>query len=89
MTAGSIDAVITHPPNSREALPLLPDLADFTAHALKGTGVMVVVGNGVVLPQLLERLAHPGLRWLAEFDLVLHGTPARSGQPHCAPRHAA
>ena len=45
-------------------------------------GLMVVAGNGVILPRMLERLAHPDLRWLAEFDLVFHGKPASSGQPH-------
>ena len=82
VTAGSVDAVITHPPHTVEALPLLSDLADFAAHALKGTGVMAVAGNGVILPRMLERLAHPDLRWLAEFDLVFHGKPTSSGQPH-------
>ena len=82
VTAGSVDAVITHPPHTVEALPLLSDLADFAAHALRGAGVMVVAGNGVILPRMLERLAHPDLRWLAEFDLVFHGKPASSGQPH-------
>ena len=82
VTAGSVDAVITHPPHTEEALPLLSDLASFAAHALKGAGVMAVAGNGVILPRMLERLAHPDLRWLAEFDLVFHGKPASSGQPH-------
>ena len=82
MTAGGVDAVITQPPHTEEALPLLAGLSAFAAHALKATGVMVVVGNGVILPRMLEHLAHPDLRWLAEFDLVFHGKPARSGQPH-------
>ena len=82
VTAGSVDAVITQPPHTEEALPLLADLADFAAHVLKGTGVMAVAGNGVILPRMLERLAHPDLRWLVEFDLVFHGKPASSGQPH-------
>ena len=38
VTAGSVDAVITHPPHTVEALPLLSDLAIFSAHALKGAG---------------------------------------------------
>ena len=82
VTAGSLDAVISHPPLTEEALPLLSGLASFAAHALKGTGVMVVVGSGLILPRMLEQLAHPDLRWLAEFDLVFHGKPASSGQPH-------
>ena len=82
VAAGSVDAVITHPPHTEEALPLLTGLAAFAAHALKATGVMVVVGNGVILPRMLVRLAHQDLRWLAEFDLVFHGKPAGSGRPH-------
>ena len=79
---GSVDAIITHPPHTEEALPLLADLAAFAAHALKANGVMVVVGNGVILPRMLAQLTHQALEWLAEFDLVFHGKPVRSGRPH-------
>ena len=82
VTAGSIDVILTHPPHTEEALPLLSGLADFAAHALRDTGVMVVVGNGLILPRMLELLKRQDLRWLAEFDLLFHGKPARSGQPH-------
>ena len=54
----SIDAVITHPPHTEEALTLLSDLAAFAAHALRTTGVMVVVGSSVALPRMLQRLQH-------------------------------
>ena len=82
VTAGSVDAVIAHPPLTEEALPLLSGLASFAAHALKASGVMVVVGNGLILPRMLERLKHPDLEWLTEFDLVLQGPPEPSGRPH-------
>ena len=82
VTAGSINAVITHPPHTEEGLALLADLAALAAHALKDDGVMVVVGNGIILPRMLERLEHRDLRWLAEFDLVFHGKPTGSGRPH-------
>ncbi len=82
VTAGSVDAVVSHPPLTEEALPLLSGLASFAAHALKPSGVMVVVGNGLILPRMLEQLAHPDLEWLAEFDLVLQGPPESSGRPH-------
>ncbi len=82
VTAGSLDAVISYPPLTEEALPLLSGLASFAAHALADTGVMVVVGNGLILPRMLEQLAHPDLEWLAEFDLVLQGPPESSGRPH-------
>ena len=82
VTSGIIDAVISHPPHTEEALPLLAHLASFAAHALKPSGVMVVVGNGIILPRMLERLEHRDLGWLAEFDLVFHGKPVGSGPPH-------
>ena len=41
-------------------MPLLADLAAFAAHGLKDDGIMVVVGNGVILPGMLERLVHRG-----------------------------
>ena len=78
----SVDAIITHPPHTAEALPALADLAQFAAHALKTNGVMVVVGHGVLLPRMLNCLADEELRWVSEFDLVFHGKPTSSGRPH-------
>ena len=78
----SVDAIITHPPHTEESLSLFSDLAAFAAHALKTSGVIVVVGSGTLLPRMLERLQHPQLRWVGEWDLLFHGHPARSGPPH-------
>ena len=74
----SVDAIITHPPQGEDALPLFSDLASFAAHALKPAGVMVVVGNGMLLKPILDRLHHPDLHWIGEFDLILHGPPSPS-----------
>ena len=83
VTAGSVDAVIAHPAHTEEALPLLSDLSSLRRPCpCKASGVMVVVGNGLILPRMLEQLAHPDLEWLAEFDLVLQGPPESSGRPH-------
>ena len=82
MAPESVDAIITHPPHTEEALHLFSDLGNFAAHALKTSGVIVVVGSGTLLPQMLERLQHPQLRWVGEWDLLFHGHPARSGPPH-------
>jgi hypothetical protein len=78
----SVDAIITHPPHTEESLSLFSDLAAFAAHALKTSGVIVVVGSGTLLPRMLERLQHPQLRWVGEWDLLFHGHPARSEPPH-------
>ena len=60
--AGSVDAIVTHPPGGPESLPLLRDLASFAAHALGPGGVMAVMGDAQLLPQMIERLGHEGLR---------------------------
>ena len=83
----SIDAIITHPPNTGEALSMLRDLAHFADHALKPTGVMVVVGHAVLLPKMVERLQHEHLIWIVELDLLQPGLPASSGPPHRVALH--
>ena len=85
--AGSVDCIITHPPHIEEALPLLADLASFAAHALKPSGVMVVVGHGVLLPRMLDQLKHEDLTWVVEADLVFQGAPMGSGKPHYVQLH--
>ena len=80
--AGSVDAVITHPPHREDGLSLLAEVAAFAVHALRPTGVLVVVGNFILLPRMLELLAHPDLRWLGELDLLYDGPPTRSGPPY-------
>lgn len=85
--AGSVDAIITHPPSTHDAMSILPSLADFAANALRDTGMMVVVGYGVLLPMMLQQLEHPDLRWLAECDLLLRGPAESSGPPHHVALH--
>ena len=84
---GTVDCIITHPPHIEEALPLLADLASFAAHALKPSGVMVVVGSGVLLPRMLDQLKHEDLTWVVEVGLVFHGAPMGSGKPHYVQLH--
>ena len=83
----SVDAIITQPPHKEEVLPLFSDLAALAAHALKSTGVMVVVGSGMLLPQMLEHLNHPEMRWIGEGDLLFRGPAVRSGPPHWVNLH--
>ena len=81
VAAGSVDAIITHPPHTEDFLPTFADLAAFAAHALKPTGVLVVVGHGMLLPRILKNLERPDLHWVVGMDLVFHGKPASSGRP--------
>ena len=85
--AGSVDAIVTHPPGGPESLPLLRDLASFAAHALRPGGVMAVMGNAQLLPQMIERMGHQDLRWVMEFDVQFNRAQGRSGQPHFISMH--
>ena len=78
----SVDAIITNPPYGSESLPVFSDLAVFAANALKPDGVMVVLNDGMLLPQVLEGLKHPGLKWISEFDLQHQGVSVPAGPPY-------
>ena len=78
----SVDAIITNPPSFLGALPVFSDLAVFAAHALKPDGVMVVMNNAMQLPQVLERLNHPDLNWISEFDLQHQRVSVGAGSPY-------
>ena len=77
----SVDAIITHPPYGSQSLSAFSDLAAFAAHALKPEGVMVVMSDGMQLPQVLERLNHPDLKWICELDFEHHRVPVSGGPP--------
>ena len=61
----SVHVIVTHPPGTAESFPLYPELAAYADHALREDGVMAVMSNAILLPQLVERLQHPGLKWVA------------------------
>ena len=82
VAAASVDRSITHPPHGRESLPLLADLAAFAAHALQPSGALLALSGMEQLPETLERLKHPDLHWVAEFDYRDNGTTTWSGPPH-------
>ena len=78
----SVHVIVTHPPGAPESLPLYSQLAAYADHALREDGILVVMGNTTLLPQLMEHLQHPGLKWVAEFDYHWDGEPFRSSYPH-------
>ena len=79
---GSIDIIITHPPETEDFLPSFSDLAAFAAHALKDPGVLVIVGSAMFLPRILKALEHDKFRWITELDLLSRGKPGSSGRPY-------
>lgn len=66
-----VDLIITHLPTGQEKLALYSDLADFALHALKVTGALVVVADGILLPRIMKCLERPGLHWVCELDCVV------------------
>ena len=85
--AATLDAIITYPPHNEESLARYSALACFAAHALRDSGVLVVVGSSTLLPRMLQSLDHPDLRWAAEFDLVFQGAADNGGPPHFLKLH--
>ena len=78
---GRVDAIITNPPSDPQSLTMFSDLAEFAAHSLKPDGVIVVINNTMQLPQVLEGLKHPDLKWVMEIDLQHPEAPFDVGKP--------
>ena len=82
LPANTVDAIITNPPQLVNQLYTYSDLADLAAQVLKPDGFMAVVGSGLLLPQVLRRLEHEGLKWIMEVNIHMGGPPIGSGGPH-------
>ena len=80
VTAGSVDAIITHPPLTETSMALYSDLADFAVHALRETGVLVVMVDGILLLRIMDQLKRPDLAWVVEMDYQ-SGRPQRIVNP--------
>ena len=76
----SVDAIISFPSPNPSLHGRFEELAAFAAHALRPEGVMAVLTSGLQLPSVIERLTHPDLKWVAEFD-YRPPKPSQSGPP--------
>ena len=76
----SVDAIISFPSPNPSLHGLFEELAVFAAHALRPAGVMAVLTSGLQLPSVIQRLSHPDLKWVAEFD-YRPPKPSQSGPP--------
>jgi predicted RNA methylase len=73
VAANSIDIIITDPPYGREHLHLYDALAEFAAHALKESGLCVVMCGVGCLPKAIEALG----RYLNYVWALSYETPGR------------
>jgi DNA methylase len=62
-TLWNLDAIITDPPYSRDALPLYASLASYAFAALKPNGVLAVMCGQSYLPEVLECMTRGQLRY--------------------------
>ncbi|MDE0343987.1 MAG: DNA methyltransferase [Deltaproteobacteria bacterium] len=69
--AGSVDAIITDPPDARDAIGLYRELADFAVHALRPGGGLYVWTSQLYLPEVMDQLRVDGLqyRWQLAYFL--------------------
>ena len=66
--AESVDVIFTDPPYPREYLPAWGELAEFAAHALKPSGVMVAMSGQSYLREVMAALdEHLTYRWTMAY----------------------
>jgi hypothetical protein len=63
IAAGSIDAIVTDPPYSREFLSLWGDLAQFARRVLKPKGLLIALSGTIMLTEVIEKLEDEGLSY--------------------------
>ena len=69
--AASVDAIVTQPAATARGIASMPHLADLAVHSLRIGGLMVVVVNPKFLPQFLDGLRHPKLKYLDAAVVIL------------------
>ena len=82
--AESVDLIATFPPTAREWVGRFVALAEFGLHALAPGGLMAVMVNADLLPQILNQLDARGLDWITEFDYRQPNRSVRMAHPHRA-----
>ena len=75
VAANSIDIIITDPPYGREFLHLYDALAEFAAHALKESGLCVVMCGVGCLPKAIEALGrYLNYVWALAYETIGRNT---------------
>jgi len=65
-----LDAIVTDPPYSREALPLYEDLAKGASTALRADGILAVMCGHSYLPEIITAMTkHITYRWMLAYLL--------------------
>ena len=73
VSAGTVDAIFTDPPYPRKYLPVWSDLAEFAVGALRPGGTLATMSGQSFLPEVLQRLAVPGLSYRWTLAVIMPG----------------
>ena len=68
--ARGVDAIVTYPASTARGIASMPHLADLAAHCLTDGGLLVVMVNPKFLPQFLDGLRHPELKYLDSSTVI-------------------
>ena len=82
--AESVDVIVAFPPTVGDWVGRFGALSQFGLHALVPGGLMAVMVNPDLLPQILKRMEVQGLEWITEFEYRQPGRPVRMAHPHRA-----
>ena len=80
--AESINLIFSYPPVGERHLDLFCDLASFAVHALCPEGMMALLVDSTLLPEITERVGRHDLKYLIEYDYRFPGRGSKLPHPH-------
>ena len=80
--AESVDLIFSFPPLGRQHLDLFSDLAAFAVHALRPKGLMALLADSTLLPEITKRVGRDDLKFLIEYDYRFPGRGSKLPHPH-------
>ena len=80
--AESVNLIFAYPPVGKRHLDLFCDLAAFAVHALRPEGLMALLADSTLLPEITKRAGRDDLRYLIEYDYRFPGRSSKLPHPH-------
>ena len=80
--AESVNLIFAYPPVGERHLDLFCDLAAFAVHALRPEGLMALLADSTLLPEITKRVGRDDLRYLIEYDYRFPGRNSKLPHPH-------
>ena len=80
--AESAHLIFAYPPVGERHLDLFSELGDFAVHALRPEGLMALLADSTLLPEITKRVSRDELRYLIEYDYRFPGRGSKLPHPH-------